>query len=303
MIRTLLDQKTKKDNALETHLFCLLLLFVGIQLSAQQNICERLPQARFTFSQIDSLPYLNIESLSFPQAIQNDADLLSESYYVLIESDNGDYKQQWGPYTGPTLDVFSKEFGPLVSDTSNFKFSFKGIEDSTAYCPQKISFSVSPDGPFSKRTDSNDEQLEDWDTVFEHIDNFEFEKAMFETRTKRSFNAEDAALYEFANFEIERAKKEQFEVYFRVLPNPTEDVVFIQNIETKERELMLIVMDLEGSVKMKKQFEVAKYNKVKLNTNRLKSGNFIVAIMNKNKRIIGMKRLDKDANDNFVLSE
>lgn len=288
------NQKTSKGHTLLTHTFYIILLLLCPAITAQQaEVCSKLPQARFSFSQIEDEAYLNIETLNFPQQTEDNQDPLSNPYYIIIESESGDYNNQWGPFVGPAPSVFSKEFGPLVSESADFKFSFQGSDDSTEDCATKTSFSVSPDGPFSKRTNSNDEQLENWDKVFEHIDNFEFENAIEEARTKRSFNAEDAALYEFATFEIERAQKEQFEVYFRVFPNPAEDVVFIQNIETKERELTLVIMDLNGGIKMKKQFEVAKYNKVKMNINRLKSGNYICAIMNKYKRIIGMKHLYK----------
>lgn len=288
------NQKTNKENTLTTHVLIIILFLLCPLLQAQQaDVCSTLPEARISFSEINEQPYLNIETLSFPKKGADNQDPLSVSYYIVIESENGDYNNQWGPFTGPNPDVFSTEFGPLVSQEPDYKFSIQINDDNSQDCTDKKSFNIDPDWPFSKRADSDDEHLEDWDQVFEYIDDFEFDKAIEEIRTKRTFNAEDAALYELANFDIERAKKEQFEVYFRVYPNPAEDLVFIQNIETKERELTLVIMDLNGGVKLKKEFDVAQYNKVKLNIHRLQPGNYICAIMNKNKRIIGMKHLYK----------
>lgn len=293
MITTLHNsQKTTEERKLLTHTLFLLLFFLcAAQLSAQQaDLCSTLPEARFQLSQIDKANYLNIESLHFPQ---NSEDPLSVSYYIVIESENGDYNNQWGPFDGPNPRVFSKEFGPLTSESENFKFSIQATGDNAEDCDNKISFVSNSDDKEKNNSNSFDDQMENWDTVFSHIENFEFDNALIAARTKRNFTAEDAALYEFATFEIERGQKDQFEVYFKVYPNPAENEVFIQNIETKERELTLIIMDLNGGVKMKKEFEVAKYNKVRMNINRLKTGNYICAIMNKNKRIIGMKHLYK----------
>jgi len=288
------DQKTIGKHTLLTHVLYLLLLLLCPTLTAQQgDICSTLPNARFNFSEINEQPYLNIETLNFPAQSADNPDPLSLSYYIVIESESGDYNNQWGPFTGPSPDIFSTEFGPLLSQESDYKFSIQVNDDNSQDCENKKSFSIDSNWPFSKRADSNDEQLEDWDQIFEYIDNFKFEEALAEMKTKRTFNAEDATLYEFATFDIDRARKEQFEVYFRVYPNPAEDIVFIQNIETKERNLTLVIMDLNGDVKLKREFEVAQYNKVKLNIHKLEPGNYICAIMNKNKRIIGMKHLYK----------
>jgi len=289
-----ISHQTNKEHRRNTHLLYIILFFLCAPICAQQDdLCSKLPQARFSFSHISDATYLNIETLNFPESSEANPDPLKNEYYIVIESEDGDYNNQWGPFTGPSPNVFSTDFGPLESTSKNFKFSFQGSDDSSEDCPKSSTFSLHPDDLVLGENNFEDEQLEDWDKLFDHIDNFEFEKAIAETRTKRSFTAEDAALYEFANFSIERAQKDQFEVYFKVYPNPAEDVVFIQNIETNEHQLSLVIMDLNGDVKMKKLFEVEKYNKVRMNIHRLKTGTYIIAIMNKNGRLIGMKHLYK----------
>jgi hypothetical protein len=296
---TALNQKTTEETTLYKHtLFFLLLLLCTPVLAQQTELCAKLPEARFQLNKINEASYLYIESLHFPENSTDNSDPLAVSYYVVIESENGDYNNQWGPFTGPTPKVFSEDFGPLDSMAENFQFSIQANDENVeADCPNKKYF-VNPTDEIASRGNNKskglyDDQLENWEDVFQEIDNYQFDKAIEAVRAKRNFTAEDAALYEFATFEIDRGQKDQFEVYFKVYPNPAESDVYIQNIETNERELTLVIMDINGGVKMKKQFEVAKYNRVRMNVNRLKAGNYICAILNKNKRVIGMKHLYK----------
>lgn len=283
------SQKTKCGKSLLKHTLSLVLILVAINSNGQDVVdCSNLPTAKFQFSQIDSLAYLSIERLTFPQ----NTKVKDVRYHVVIESESGDYNMEWGPFTGVDVNLFGTEFGPLKSSSENFQFSIQPL-DTDFDCSEKLDFSLGLDRSSSKRKKINGDPLEEWEEVFEYIDAYNFETALTEMSKKRTFNAEDAGLLEFAEYEITKAKEERFEVYFNIYPNPAENVVFIDNIDTKEHELTLVIMDLEGNIKMKKDFEVVDYVKVRMNINRLRTGNYVCAVMNKNGRIIGMKRLYK----------
>jgi len=252
------------------------------------EVCLQVPQARVQQYEINQQPYINIERLSFSNQLERPVDQVS--FYVVIESESGDFYKEWGPYKGPSSLLFQESFGPLLSADKSFEIKFESADDDDD-CSNQLNFEIS-DGPFSK-TPSEDEPLESWDGIFDHIEAYDLEDAVTELNEQRNFNRVDADLFEFAQLRIDKAKNERFEVYFDIYPNPAENVVFIHNVQTKERELRLVIMDLEGDIKMKRDFEVAEYLKVRMNINRLRSGNYICAVMNKNGRIIGMKHLYK----------